>query len=138
MVSSVLYRVLAGIAALYFKGGINRIKPVHHVGVWAIDLVIMLASRRQDLRLHPGFGRIPALQILFGRYEHEVVTVYKCLLNEGMTVIDIGANIGYHTRLFSRLVGPTGRVYAFEPDPECFEILAHNVAGTKYQNVIPV
>ena len=35
----------------------------------------------------------------------------------GDVVFDIGANIGLHTLLLSRLVGPTGRVYAFEPNP---------------------
>lgn len=34
----------------------------------------------------------------------------------GMTVLDVGANIGFYTRLLSRLVGPTGSVHAFEPE----------------------
>lgn len=34
----------------------------------------------------------------------------------GMTVLDIGANIGFYTRLLSRAVGRDGTVYAFEPE----------------------
>jgi FkbM family methyltransferase len=40
---------------------------------------------------------------------------------------DIGANIGIHTLLLSRLVGPHGQVYAFEPVPELYRRLCENV-----------
>lgn len=41
----------------------------------------------------------------------------KLINMEGKTVFDIGAHIGFHTFYFGRLVGPTGTVYAFEPNP---------------------
>ena len=37
------------------------------------------------------------------------------ILKPGMTVADVGANIGVYSRFFSRLVGPSGHVHAFEP-----------------------
>ena len=37
------------------------------------------------------------------------------MLKPGMTVVDIGANVGSYTTQFVTSVGPTGRVYAFEP-----------------------
>jgi FkbM family methyltransferase len=45
----------------------------------------------------------------------------------GGVVYDVGANIGIHTLLLSRLVGSNGQVYAFEPVPELFERLCENV-----------
>lgn len=47
----------------------------------------------------------------------------------GDIVFDIGANIGLHTGLLSRLVGPTGRVYAFEPNPLLAFCLERTIAG---------
>ena len=47
----------------------------------------------------------------------------------GDVVFDIGANVGLHTGLLSRLVGPTGRVYAFEPNPLLAQCLERTVAG---------
>jgi FkbM family methyltransferase len=48
-------------------------------------------------------------------------------IKPGMTVVDVGANIGYYTLVFADLVGPSGRVIAFEPDPDLFSAAAGNV-----------
>jgi FkbM family methyltransferase len=52
---------------------------------------------------------------LLGAFERRTVAAYTRLLRPGQTVVDIGANIGAHALPFARLVGPTGRVLAFEP-----------------------
>ncbi len=51
------------------------------------------------------------------------------LIRPGMTVLDIGANVGKWTLRMSRLVGPHGRVIAFEPMAETFRHLTVNMAG---------
>lgn len=53
----------------------------------------------------------------------------------GAWAIDVGANIGHYTKRFSDLVGPTGRVIAFEPVPATFELLAANAARFQHANV---
>jgi len=57
------------------------------------------------------------------------------LLAPGARVVDGGANIGYVTRLLSEWVGAAGRVYSFEPVPETFSLLAHNVRRLQLTNV---
>jgi FkbM family methyltransferase len=49
----------------------------------------------------------------------------------GDTAIDVGANVGHYTRKLSRLVGPTGRVIAFEPMAETFATLAGNMCDLR-------
>jgi FkbM family methyltransferase len=71
-----------------------------------------------------------------GIYEEETTRYFKENIKEGDVVFDVGANLGYYTLLFARLVGSTGVVYAFEPDPEIFEILKSNVEKNGYDNVI--
>lgn len=56
----------------------------------------------------------------------------------GMTVLDVGANIGYFTLLFARLVGADGRVFAFEPEPHNFDLLQRNIRRNGYANVTAV
>jgi FkbM family methyltransferase len=53
---------------------------------------------------------------------------------EGGIVVDVGACIGDHTVAYSQMVGPQGKVYAFEPNPIAFECLLYNTKG--YSNVV--
>ncbi|HYC71339.1 MAG TPA: FkbM family methyltransferase [Opitutaceae bacterium] len=57
----------------------------------------------------------------------------------GMHVADVGANIGLYTLHLARLVGPAGRVYAFEPDPLMLGALRENLAanGAAQAEVFP-
>lgn len=50
------------------------------------------------------------------------------LLDPGATFVDLGANLGYYTVLAGLRVGPRGRVFAFEPDPDNFALLERNLA----------
>jgi FkbM family methyltransferase len=70
-----------------------------------------------------------------GRYERRITELVQRIIQPGDTVIDIGAHIGYYTLIFARCVGPTGHVYAFEPDPSNYEILRKNVSLNGYSNV---
>src|SRR5271157_476572 len=57
------------------------------------------------------------------------------LVCAGDSVIDIGASIGGYTRYLSKLVGQSGHVYSFEPNPPIYEYLSHNVRKLKLNNV---
>jgi FkbM family methyltransferase len=68
----------------------------------------------------------PRLRGLPEEYEPEV---WRSVMNEvtsGDVVADVGSHIGLYAIALAQRVGPTGRVFAFEPDPENFEILAEN------------
>ncbi len=52
-----------------------------------------------------------------GTYELDKQRALMRFVREGMSVYDVGAQAGFYTLFFSRLVGPTGHVYAFEPCP---------------------
>jgi FkbM family methyltransferase len=50
-----------------------------------------------------------------GKGEHQVERAFLDLLSTGDVVYDVGANIGWYSLLAARAVGPSGRVFAFEP-----------------------
>ena len=52
-----------------------------------------------------------------------------------MVFIDIGAHVGYYTLLAAKLVGPTGKVYAFEPAPGDHDTLLKNIELNDYMNI---
>lgn len=60
---------------------------------------------------------------------------YLEFLREGMTVFDVGANIGELTLLFSRFVGDAGSVHAFEPNATAFERLTTICRAAPLRNV---
>lgn len=71
-----------------------------------------------------------------GYYEPIITDLIKREVKEGDVVVDVGAHIGYYTLIFAELVGEKGKVYAFEPDPDNFDILRKNVEVNGYKNVI--
>ena len=73
-----------------------------------------------------------------GSWQPDETKFFKNIVSSGMTIIDVGANIGYFTMLFSKLTGPTGRVIAFEPNPRSYSILEKNIRSSSSQNVILV
>lgn len=75
------------------------------------------------------------LNFLLGWLEAESVVRCRKFLRPGMVVLDIGAHLGYYTRIFSRLVGKSGRVFAFEPCPENIPVLRYNLSRAQYCNV---
>lgn len=58
-----------------------------------------------------------------GFYNWANVVIANSVCREGDTLIEVGANIGTETMHFGRIVGPRGRVVAFEPIPGNFELL---------------
>ena len=59
----------------------------------------------------------------------------RSLVKLGDCVIDVGANIGAYTRIFSEWVGPEGSVHSYEPLPETFSYLCNNVTKFGLANV---
>lgn len=60
---------------------------------------------------------------------------FESVVADGQAVIDVGANQGIFTLLFSRLVGPGGRVLALEPAPALFAALDENCRINRAENV---
>lgn len=64
----------------------------------------------------------------------KLVLGFRPYIPEGGVVADVGACLGDYTMTFSQMVGPNGKVYAFEPHAPAWECLCYNMAG--YSNVV--
>ncbi len=64
------------------------------------------------------------------------VELFKRVVKAGMTVLDIGAFLGEYTLLAARQVGPTGRVYSFEPEPLNFSFLQRNIDRNALNTIV--
>lgn len=72
---------------------------------------------------------------IINEFEPSIQNLLRKHLQPGMTVVDVGANIGYLSLLAARLVGPTGRVYAVEAAPDNLAFLKQNIKLNKIENI---
>jgi FkbM family methyltransferase len=101
-----------------------------------------LLSRNMSLKLDglkltarpiDGNGR---LICYFGTKFDPIFDFLKTYLREGMVFVDVGANIGSHAINAARLVGRTGSVFAFEADPDTYQLLADNIKSNSLRNIV--
>ena len=59
-------------------------------------------------------------------------------LRRGHTVAEIGSGPGFWTLRLARVVGPSGHVYAVDPEPAILEALRRRLEKTRVKNVTPV
>lgn len=120
-------------------------KAVEGLGLGKIEVLYNFYSKVIS-NLRPEFVKVNGYVIYLDRKDSLLLSVYPTFepeatkfviktIKKGMTVVDIGAHIGYFTLLFAKLVGPKGRVYAFEPSIESFKLLKKNVEANNFKNV---
>ncbi|MFZ0547269.1 MAG: FkbM family methyltransferase [Candidatus Promineifilaceae bacterium] len=98
--------------------------------------------RGQDVVIQTGVGKglwinCDRSNSAYGLGDNEMVVqrVFESQLQPGDVLFDVGANIGFFTVISAKLVGPQGHVYAFEPLPDNFSALSHNIALNDFSNV---
>jgi FkbM family methyltransferase len=97
-----------------------------------VDHLPILDGPLQGARWLPGAGMHSCVA---GTYEEETQNTLVERVHAGDVVFDVGANAGFFTLLAARLVGPFGRVVAFEPLPQAVEFLERHVALNRAENV---
>jgi FkbM family methyltransferase len=105
-----MYRVIS--MARKVAGANDSVRVVRKGFRWELDL-----SEGIDLAI-----------FAFGQFENETAKALAGIVQPGAIALDIGANIGAHTLPLARLVGPHGKVYAFEPTQYAFGKLKKNLA----------
>lgn len=118
---------LEPIAATLRKLGLHSLT---RAGRHLLGLVLgnHLAVEVNGLRMAGAIEHRGHLQLIRrGRYEAFTTELFRHVLREGMTVLDIGAHLGYYSLLAGQVVTRRGKVFAFEPDPRTFPLLVQNI-----------
>jgi len=111
--------------------------PLRFVGVNILKLILKPTVQWDGHTVsmdRTDFGVTFELQ-MSGHYEIASMDYCKKTLKPGMTFVDVGANIGLFSLMAARAVGPTGHVYAFEPDAGNAALLRKNIEQNGYSNV---
>ena len=97
----------------------NRLKPCRH-GLMLYNPLDWYIGRSLEV---------------YGEWTEKKVQLWTLFIQEGDVSIDVGAHVGTLTLPLAKLVGPSGRVFAFEPFSPSFTALAANVALNSLENV---
>lgn len=68
---------------------------------------------------------------IYGEFAGDEVDSILSLVRAGDHVLDLGANIGFHSLALARAVGPTGALIAVEPQRHCFQLLCANLTANQ-------
>jgi len=68
-------------------------------------------------------------------HERGEIKFLESIAEEGMNVINIGANIGITTVAVAKKIGRRGKLYSFEPLPQYFDTLNKNISSNRLENV---
>lgn len=99
-------------------------------------LPIKYFQNRRNYLLFTNDTGVSSMASRGGIYEHYIFDYIRENLDvEGTTIIDIGANFGFHSLEFAELVGDSGRVESFEPQRLVFYQLCGNAIANGFDNI---
>ncbi len=85
-----------------------------------------------------GLNRLMALLLVRENYEERYQAAMLGAIRQGDIGWDVGANVGLYSKKFSDIVGPSGKIFAYEPSPANLQRLNAAVAGRANLTVVPV
>jgi FkbM family methyltransferase len=87
------------------------------------DRVLAFTHQGHMIYLDPTDLDLTPAILMHGQWEPHVEQAIVGSIRAGDTVIDLGANVGYHTLAIAAVVGPAGHVHAFEANPKIMRLL---------------
>ena len=106
----------------------HRRRPPHDVICYGKDYSLKL---RSDSVLAESL-------FIGGAFEENEIRFFRDVVKPGMTVFDVGANVGLYSVISGNAVGQSGRVWSFEPFPPIAMYLRENVCLNDLINVTVV
>lgn len=116
-----------------FSYRLHKVLPAF--GITGIQRVPVPGMPGRFMYVRAEDGGVAHQLIMYREYEPYESKLVREYLKPGMTVYNIGANLGYYALLASECVGPSGNVFAFEPASENLELLRKTVAENNCSNV---
>jgi FkbM family methyltransferase len=120
---------------LHHKLSYRLHKLLPEFGITGIQKVQVPGMPNRFMYVRAEDGGVAHQLIMYREYEPYESSLVREYLKPGMTVYNIGANLGYYTLVASECIGRNGKIYAFEPAPENFELLTRTVSENKLTNV---
>jgi FkbM family methyltransferase len=119
---------ISNLSLRLYRKTIKRFRSAHAATHWLMTHgIIPVLEKTSGFRTMPDDPFWFRLELLTNRHEVETIAQLDQLAAAGMTMLDIGAHVGYYSRRYANVLGKNGRIFAFEPHPRTFAALQHNV-----------
>jgi FkbM family methyltransferase len=97
------------------------------------DPTVVITEIAPGVRLFVDLSdHVIGLNILRGHYEPNEICFVRRTLRPGDSTLDVGGHIGFFTMHMAAVVGPEGRVYAFEPFDATADLLERSIAANRF------
>lgn len=138
--STVIFKALSFSVSHLFNRGLGKLPLLGTIYklVWktlAPDKLITVQTNGYSLTISTRDWAVTPILYHKHVWEPEETELVRTILRPGAVFVDVGAHVGYYTLLASGLVGQSGAVYAFEPNPHSFALLRKNMADNHAMNV---
>lgn len=111
----------------FLRSALGNLRPLHRRYMVELDNGLRFWLLSGD--------RYVSAAMATGDYENIETAFVRRQVAKGMAVVDIGANLGWFTIQLALLVGADGRVDAFEPRSDLFDLLTKTIAENRFTNV---
>jgi hypothetical protein len=119
-----------------FSEGLGDVAFEHDFPPPSFSLAFELSPGRSGAIFHhPGSDLISTALKDYGEWAHNEIELLLGLIDSGCCVYDVGAFVGTHSVAFAERVGPSGKVFAFEPNKSSFRLLVMNTCTERRANV---
>jgi len=126
------------------KRGIYKIKPLAQI----IRKTLNAATPKGFFEIEIAAGILQGSYLLLdlqqekdywlGTYELDLQAAIEHYTQSGMCIYDVGANIGYISLMFAKLIGPSGKIFSFEALPENIKRFKRNKALNDFARNIKI
>lgn len=137
---TLLASALATLARSFSLPGLHRTISALYPANWNSKRYVSGVNKRKDgLLMRLDTRNHIDWQLYFtGEFEPQIGVLIRCLLKPGDVAIDVGANIGTHTLEMAAAIGPTGKVYSFEPNALVRSCMFENIRLNGFDRIVDV
>ncbi len=112
---------------------LHKMLPVF--GISGTQRISVPVQRELFMYVRAEDGGVAHQLLMYQQYEPFESQLVQQYLKPGMTIYNIGANLGYYVLLSSKCIGSTGKVFAFEPEAANLELLHRTVSENMCRNI---
>ncbi|MCP4362597.1 MAG: FkbM family methyltransferase [Chloroflexi bacterium] len=128
---------LTDLGLTFYRKTIKRVHSAHMATHWVMTHgAIPVLESVTKFRTMPDDPFWFRLELLTSQHETETKALLDQLAQPGMTMLDIGAHVGYYSCRYANVLRKNGRILAFEPHPRTYATLSQNVRS--FANVTPM